>query len=234
VSAEDRVVSFLFEGGGFDMSRNFGWYCIAAATALMTFAVTDAQAFGRRNGGSCGSNGGYNSYGSNGSNGSFGGRFHRGRGSWGSNGSHGSNGSNGGYNNGCGSHGGYYNGRGGEVIYGEVQNGESKPVEHEAQYHERSDSTFESREGQRTPDADKPMPAPAEGNRDAGRDAVNQRDVGQAGTEPAASRPTVSQSDQQPVQTEQRSDQSAQDQPSQNQKLGAPQQPPGSSTESGT
>src|SRR5262245_11813304 len=165
------------------MSRKLGLYCVAAATALMTFAVADeAQAWGRRGGGSSGSDGGYSSHGGNGSFGSFGGRGRRrGRGSWGSNGSFGSYGSNGGYNNG--SHGGHNNGcgnqdernngcdsgcdagcdsctGGGELVYGEVhENGEPSPVEHEAQYHERSDTMHDRHEAR---DADQKVEHGAE------------------------------------------------------------------------
>lgn len=84
------------------MSRKIGLYLVATAIALLTFATADeAQAWGRRGGGSCGSWGGYNSDNDNGSHGSFGGRFFRRHGSFGSRGgrgSHGNHGSHGGYN----------------------------------------------------------------------------------------------------------------------------------------
>jgi hypothetical protein len=157
-----------FEEGGSIMSRRIGLYCVAVATALLTFATADdAQARGRRNG-SCGSNGGYGSNGSFGSNGgSFGGFFRR-NGSHGSNGGYGSRGGNGS----CGSHGGYHNGhRNGDVHYGEApeapdeagvrieRRGEVRVgdrgvrEEREARYRgERAEGTFDTRR--------QPMPAP--------------------------------------------------------------------------
>jgi hypothetical protein len=143
------------------MTRKMGWFFVAAATAILTFAIADdAQAWGRRGGsngsnGSWGSNGG--SWGSNG--GSWGGRRGRRNGSWGSNGSWGGNGSHGGYSNGsCGSHGGNGGYREGEVIYGEEESAPEAPredegaSEHEANYRGermrdeqvRSETTFES------------------------------------------------------------------------------------------
>jgi hypothetical protein len=146
------------------MTRKLGLLCVATATALLTFAMADdAQAFGRRGNGSCGSNGGYSSnggsWGSNG--GSWGGRRHRNGsfGSFGSNGGswggrrNGSCGSHGGHyedaDTGCGSHGGSYSGNGyhheGEVVYGDEDRGyretrearrDSYRVEHEAEYRE--------------------------------------------------------------------------------------------------
>jgi hypothetical protein len=217
------------------MSRKLGLYCIAAATALMTFAVVDdAQARGRRNGGSCGSNGGYNSYGSNGSNGSFGGRFRRGRGSWGSNGSFGSYGSNGGYNNGCGSHGGYNHGHNGEVIYEVHEGEESKPVEHEAQYHERSETTYESRDAHHDQDSSRPMPSPEAEERDANRAAAAQSDAAEARVESDAAESAESQADQSQSEAAQQSDQPAQEQPASPQQNPAPpEQPAESTSESG-
>jgi hypothetical protein len=157
---KDGVVLVCFVMEAFIMTRKLGLYLVAAAVGLLTFATADdAQAFGRRNGGSCGSNGGYSSNGGSwgGNGGSFGGRFRRHRN--GSNGSHGSNGgynngcgSNGGYSNGCGSNGGYNNGCGSHGGYsngyhhdGDVHYGDDVRVEHEANYGDRSERTYDDR-----------------------------------------------------------------------------------------
>jgi hypothetical protein len=206
------------------MTRKFGLYLVAAATAILTFAVADdANAWGRRNG-SCGSNGGYSSNG--GSFGSFGGRGWRRRGgSWGSNGGNGSYGSNGGHyvsNGSCGSHGGYSSHSSshheGEVIYEESEGS----VEHEARYHERSESTFDSR------DTTRPMPAPVvvpEGEEETtreSREADRQADEGQ--TEQGQAEQARQEQQGQPAQ-DQPETQSAPEQPSTDSSLEPPTEP---------